>query len=633
MLDFAARREERSNTLRNRLPTVAILVALVVPAGSGQELVTLDATTSDLPELRRFTVLVDDLARSDDLVLVSSLPDTQLQGRVHENLTQYHLGVPVRGGGVTRQLAGGVPVSIFGTIYRGLTVDTTPRLTPAEALGILEQRAGTGPASDDEPTLVVLPTMLGQYVLVWQATMRDRRTYFVDAHTGAVVQDESVVYEQDAAVGDGRGIAGQRKKVSASSVGGDFRAHDRLRPAEIVTLDMRYSEHRFDSLLDSRGARWAASDVARDADNHWQDAAVVDAHVYTGFTYDYLLRQGWRGMNGRDGRILPMVNVDLENAFFIPPPFGPEKTGGIAFGQLRDGTPLVVVDAVAHEIMHGVTHFSVSRRTGERGGLLPNPRSVQGPSSFTVRYPNGTSWTGRCGTRYRYNPGDCYVCGRAFYLACRDGRILLFMDHGGTIHEAFSDIIGTAVEFSVHSAGSSVHADGPGPLRADYQIGEDLGVIFRSLRNPRSIRLAPRSNLRHPDQFSDVVRFAVEYFPDREEAFYSNVGSVDGGRRMVVLPSYGYSGAHWNSTVLSHAFYLAIEGGRHAPTGINVRGVGRENRSQVEQAFFRAMTYMMPATATLPRTANLVRQSAIDLFGVNSPTYRALRDAFRAVGL
>ena len=45
------------------------------------------------------------------------------------------------------------------------------------------------------------------------------------------------------------------------------------------------------------------------------------------------------------------------------------------------------------------------------------------------------------------------------------------------------------------------------------------------------------------------------------------------------------------------------------------------------------MTQMMPATATLQLTANLVRQSAIDLFGVNSPTHRALRDAFRAVGL
>ena len=609
-----------------------VLLVLQAPAASAQDFITVDATESNLPELRRATVLVDDLVRSDDLVPTSRLPDAQLPGRVHETLTQQHLGVPVRGGGVTRQFAGGVPVSIFGTIHRGLTVDTTPRLTPAEALGILEQRSRTGPASDDEPTLAVLPTMRGQYILAWQATMRDRRTYFVDAHTGNVVQDESVVYEQDAAVGDGRGIAGGRKKVSASSVGGDFRAHDRLRPAEIVTLDMRYNERRFNNLIDSRGARWSVNDVAMDSDNHWQDPAVVDAHVYTGFTYDYLLRQGWRGMNGRDGRILPMVNVDFENAFFISPPFGPEKTGALAFGQFRDGTPIVAADTVAHEIMHGVTHFSVSRRTGERGGLLPNHRWVTGPSSFTVRYPSGATWTGRCGTRYRYDPGDCYVCGRAFYLVCRDDRVLLFMDHGGTIHESFSDIIGTAVEFSVHSAGSSVH-DHRGPLRADYLVGEDMGVVFRSLRNPRSIRLATRSTLRHPDQYSDVARFALEYFPDRDEAFYSDVGSVDGGRRMVVLPSYGYSGVHWNSTVLSHAFYLAIEGGRHATTGINVRGVGRANRGQVEQAFFRAMTHMMPASATLPLTAGVVLQSAFDLFGFGSAPYQALRDAFRAVGL
>lgn len=609
-----------------------ILLVLQAPAASAQGFVTIDAAESNLPELRRATALVNDLARSDDLVLVSSLPDTRLLGRVHEHLTQYHLGVPVRGGGVTRQLAGGVPVSIFGIIHQDVDVDTTPRLTPDEALVILQQHTGTGPASDEEATLVVLPTMLDRYILAWQATMRDRRTYFVDAHTGDVVQDESVVYEQDAAVGDGRGIAGGRKKVSASSVGGDFRAHDLLRPAEIVTLDMRYNDRRFNSLIDSRGARWSVNDVANDSDNHWQDPAVVDAHVYTGFTYDYLLRQGWRGMNGRDGRILPMVNVDFENAFFISPPFGPEKTGAIAFGQFSDGTPIVAADTVAHEIMHGVTHFSVSRRTGERGGLLPSHRWLRGPSRFTVTYPSGARWTGECGRRYRYDAGDCHVCGRAFYLACRDGRVLLFMDHGGTVHESYSDIVGTAVEFSVHSAGSSVHDD-RGPLRADYLIGEDLGVTFRSLRNPRSVRLAPRSGVRYPDAYDGVVRFALEYFPDRDEVFYSDVGSVDGGRRMVVLPSYGYSGVHWNSTVISHAFYLAVEGGRHATTGINVRGVGPTNRGQVEQAFFRAMTQMMPAKTTLPLTASLVRQSAIDLFGYGSPTYWALHDAFRAVGL
>ena len=617
-----------------RLLAAVLLAVSLVGHALAQERMTLGATTSDDPaELRRVDGMVDALFRSDDLALASRLPDARLQGRVHENLTQYHLGVPVRGGGVTRQLAGGVTISVFGTIHQGLDVDPTPRLTPDEALGVLEQRTGTGSALDEEPTLVVLPTMLGQYVLAWQATMRDRRTYFVDAHTGDVVQDESVVYEQDAAVGEGIGIRGRRKKVSASAVGGNYRARDRLRPAEIVTLDMKFNDRRFESLIDSRGARWTASDVARDADNRWQDPAVVDAHVYTGLTYDYLLRQGWRGMNGRNGRILPMVNLDFENAFFIPPPFGPEKTGAIAFGRFNDGTPIVTADAVAHEIMHGVTHFSVRRRTGERGGLLPTHRAVLGPSSFTVRYPSGNTWTGRCGTRYRYGAGDCYVCGRVFFLACDGNRLLLFMDHGGTVHESFSDVVGTAVEFSVHSAGSSVHADGRGPLRADYLIGEDAGTVFRSLRKPRSIRLGPRTNLRYPDAYADVVRFAVEYFPDRREAFYSNVGSVDGGRRMVALPSYGYSGVHWNSTVLSHAFYLAIEGGRHATTGHNVRGVGRANRGQVEQAFFRAMVDLMPAATTLPITARAVRQSAIDLFGAGSPPHRAIRDALRAVGL
>ena len=45
---------------------------------------------------------------------------------------------------------------------------------------------------------------------------------------------------------------------------------------------------------------------------------------------------------------------------------------------------------------------------------------------------------------------------------------------------------------------------------------------------------------------------------------------------------------HLNSTVLSHAFYLAIEGGRNATSGGFVTGVGAANRAQIEKVFFRA---------------------------------------------
>ena len=66
-----------------------------------------------------------------------------------------------------------------------------------------------------------------------------------------------------------------------------------------------------------------------------------------------------------------------------------------------------------------------------------------------------------------------------------------------------------------------------------------------------------------------MVRFLVGIFEDNgsPRLFFSNFGSVDGGRTIVELPSFDYDGVHWNSTILSHAFYLAIEGGRNATTG------------------------------------------------------------------
>ena len=67
-----------------------------------------------------------------------------------------------------------------------------------------------------------------------------------------------------------------------------------------------------------------------------------------------------------------MVNIDADNAFFAPPPFGPEGRGIFVFGRAIDETsedPLTELDIVGHELMHGVTHFSVSNRTGSPFGL------------------------------------------------------------------------------------------------------------------------------------------------------------------------------------------------------------------------------------------------------------------------
>ncbi len=569
------------------------------------------SATTDASELRLLDAQVDALVRADALVLASQQPDVSLSGRVHETFKQYHAGVPVYGGGISRQLANnGLTVSIFGTIHQGIDLDMMPRVAQTEALALVEQQAGAGPATDDPPTLEILPTPFDTYVLAYRATMRDFRTYFVDAHSGAIVHVENEIDEQGA-VGSGVGIQNDLKKVSVSPAGGGFQTYDRLRPAEIVTLDLRHDDARAVSLLDPRGAVWVASDVAWDADNDWRDAAVVDVHAHGGFTYDYLFaQQGWRGMNGRDGRILSMINLGraAENkAFFAPPPFGPEGTGVVAFGAWDDGTPIVSADIVAHEMMHGVTHFSVASRTGS--GLLGTHRYVRGPSSFTY---DGRTF--HCGSTFQVEDG------RRLPILCEGDQFLLFANHGGAVNEAYSDIIGTAVEFSVHEPGV-------GPLRADYVMGEDTGqTTGRSLENPRS---RSRASFPFPDAWGNEFRFLVA--DDGEFIHYTSIGFVDG--HQFTLREGGYDGVHWNSTILSHAFYLAIEGGQNRTTGRTVQGVGGANRHNVERVFFRAMTHLMPARTSFQMTAAVIRQSAVDLFGTGSATSLAVNQALYAVGL
>ena len=536
-----------------RITVALALVAVLVPAGmAGQEpagrvAVTAGSNGTSLSELRRYDQWVDALARTDELVLASRRPDRYLPGRVHEGFLQHHRGVPVHGGGVSRQLDRGVAVSIFGTVHAGIGVGTSPALSADEALNLVAQRTGARAVTAEPPALVVLPTFFDTYVLAWRVAARDLRTYFVDARSGAVVHDERNVDEQGA-VGAGIGIRGQRKKLSTSPAGGGFQAHDRLRRAEIVTLDVRHDEERRDGLVDPDGPRWLPSDVASDADNEWSDAAVVDAHAHAGFTHDYLAQYGWNGIDGRNGRMMSMVNIgrDFANAFFAHPPAGPEGTGVVAFGRERDGAPIVSADIVAHEIMHGVTWFSVRQRTGEP--FRSSYWAVRGPPRFTFE----DGFTAGCGMRYRY-PDDAprVFAGRVFEFACAEGGLLLLADEGGAVNEAWSDIIGTGLEFSLHERAS-------GPLRADYTIGEDTGRIHRSLENPRSLTLGADSRVRYPDARSGMVRFLVEVFEDGE-TWFSDAGSVDGGRTLTRLPSHGYSGVHWNSTILSHAFHLVAD--------------------------------------------------------------------------
>ena len=574
------------------------------------------SAAADPAGLRAWDTWVDALAGSDALVLQARRADRRVRDRMHESFAQYHRGVPVQGGGVSRQRAHGETVSIFGAVHQAIDIDPVPGLSAAQAAARLQTATGAAPVLDRLPTLVIFPMPTGSYALTWRATLTNARTYFVNAHSGEIAFEIPDLQAQSA-VGTGFGIHGDRKKVSAIRAGGVFQARDQLRPGETLTLDLRHDAQRLEYLLAAApaGPRWAASDVASDADNAWDDPAVVDAHVHAGWTYDYFARaHGYAGVDGNNGRVVGLVNTPSPTSFFIRPPFGPEGRGAYVFGDTAAGTPLVAQDLVAHELMHGVTYFAVNGRTGSTHSLL---------DSLTIRRTDlqrlvYAGQTHTCDTlRFRYADGV------ELPPICENGRFVLFANQGRAVNEAFSDIFATAVEFVQHPPGD-------GPLTADYLIGEDVpNGLLRSLANPGSRRIGGTS-IRYPDAAAGALAFLIG--SDGGVARWIPLAFVN-GQFVGALPSTDVGGAHWNSTILSHAFHLAIEGGRNATTGRSVTGGGRQTAAAVEQVYFRAMTELMPAYPDFAIAAAVIRQAAVDLFGAGSGVHTAVHQALRAVGL
>jgi hypothetical protein len=450
-----------------------------------------------------------------------------------------------------------VTVSVFGVVYTQIDIDHTATLSVDDARAIFENISGTPPVRGGHPVLTILPTLDGRYALTYLATMQNAHTYFVDAHTGHVLRatDERTTESE---VGSGQGVLGDVKKVSVNRVAGTFRTQDQLRPAEILTLDTRGSGARLARMINGSSFD---SDIATDSDNTWTDAGVVDAHVHIGWTYDYFLqRHGWAGLDGQDSRIFDAVNefsVLPNNAFFIRAPFGPEGLGFMAFGATAQETPFTVLDVAAHEFMHGVTSFSAG---------LQSRLVLEGLGPTSIVLDSGVL--------------DCNSTGVEFTAEgflpfwCSDGKFVLTSRHGGAINEAFSDVFGAAVEFFFQEPGS-------GALQADYLTGEDLpfGPI-RRLDSPQALPIL--DPVRYPDHFSRRLTFPILIVEGTQESptrirLYPLIFLDDQGN-FLLLRSTDNGGVHWNATILGHAFYLAIEGGQNATSGLSVAGVGATNR-------------------------------------------------------
>ncbi len=589
-------------------------------------------------ELRQWDATVDGMARTGDLVVMSRLGDASLEERTHEYLAQHFAGIPVFGGGLSRQLDGaGVTLSLFGTLHQGIDLNTVPALSGTQVAALLEESHGGEIVAGARPSLGILPLLDGSYALAYLVPMSDQHHYFADANDGHVIQTVDARRSQSA-IGAGAGYDGDRKKLGTTRSGDRFEAHDRTRPGEIVTLDARFNPDRLDRLLEKHFIEelpegepiWTADDVAADADNEWDDAAIVDAHAHTGWTYDYFAQQhGWEGLDGENGRILSIANIGIRNAFFIYPPFGPEGTGAMGYGRgefATDEEPWTNLDTVGHEMMHGVVAHAVIERTGSPIGLINDLSTAGGtlrlgPRSFTDRAGRTRTCETTSIAATRFTPAGPQEV--ELPAVCVDGSFVLGSAQADAADEGLADIFGEAVGFFHEDAGAS----------ADYlSEGDQELPVLRSLIDPRSVPLSPRfPQYVYPDAYSDRYEFPLLWVVEGKTVVYSQF-VFQNRQYALTLSRFGYGAQHWNSTILSHAFYLAIESGTHRTSGVTVEGVGGANRVEIERIFFRAITELMPARASLPIAAAVIRQAAADLFQ-GGEAQRAIDQALRAVGL
>ena len=494
--------------------------------------------------LRTELIRVEEMLSSGDMDIVSAQDDTMIGGRIHERLGQMYRGLPVFHAQVVRQMDGRSIVSVAGRLYDNIEVDTTPQLSAGEAADAVIKNSGSGAAVRKAPVLGVLP-LNGRFQLAYRmeiASDWDIRDVAIDAHTGALLYSRSTI-EHVNTIGKGTGVIGDTQKMSVNSTSSTYQAIDGLRPAPTFTLTFPGTASRLNQFL-ATGLLFN-SDIATDSDNVWTDPAVVDAHVYQGFVYDYYFkRQGRHGIDDHnleiDGIVHPLdrsqisrqspdvIDTFINNAFFC--------CDGIMFYGDGDGRNFTYMagglDVVGHEMSHGVTQFSSN---------------------------------------------------------------LDYQDEPGALNEAFSDMMGAAIEFFFQPQGS-------GPGKSDWLIGEDV-----TLSPPGYIR-----NLNNPNAVGDPDHYSLRRFIGTD---------TDNG------------GVHFNMTIATHAYYLAIAGGKNRVSNQTVAGVGMNNMDRIEKIFYRGFVFLMTPNSNFSDAKAATLQAATDLYGANSNERAQVLAAWNAVGV
>jgi Zn-dependent metalloprotease len=278
--------------------------------------------------------------------------------------------------------------------------------------------------------------------------------------------------------------------------------------------------------------------IATDSDDAWDiigrvspgQQALVDAHYYAAVTDAYLSSVHSYDWIAEATAANGLTTMEVQAHFFRNYNNAFWNGDYVAFGDGDGGSyaEFTSLDVVGHELAHGVTEFTSN---------------------------------------------------------------LVYQNESGALNEAFSDIIGTSLEFYAEAAGKE-----PSALREpDFLIGEDFDL--RGDTEP-GIR-----NMADPGEDGDPSHYADRY-----------TGSSDNG------------GVHINSGIANHWFYLLVNGGQNAAaaraSGTDVQGIGLAAAERIAFLGF----------ASLAETSTYcdVRQATIAVAGADQAN---VSDAWDEVGV
>jgi Zn-dependent metalloprotease len=286
-------------------------------------------------------------------------------GNRHLRFHQYYHDIPVLGGELVAHFTESSDlVTVNGHFEAGIELNPAPSITVEQAQVIVrgDLSDGCGQVPILEQELVVFP-WLGENYLCHRLEYRSlspicRWVYYVDGHTGNIVYKVNLI-KSSSEIGAGYGVmGGRREHIDVWLNDGFYYMHDYSR-------QLNHNIHGHDGQMPEGNAITTyiagpvlPGEVAVNDGNLWVEnnlRPAVDAHVYAGLCYDWMLREfGRNSFDGMGGSMISSVDhtITQYSAWWI----GSQVV--YMAGNPYSRSYAACLDVVGHEWGHGVTEYT-----------------------------------------------------------------------------------------------------------------------------------------------------------------------------------------------------------------------------------------------------------------------------------